>query len=243
MRFLLPIIILLSSYSIADTINLASADYPPFYGKDIKDQGPVTKIVREAFGAVGHKVNIKFYPWVRGEKLAAECKVDGMFPPWDKPERRAWGIFSDPIPPANEIGFYRHNDNSEVLSDLKSNKDNISVGIVNGYVYPDSFLNSGMQTKVVNTDLNNLKKLLRKRIDLALLDKAQAKYLINTQIEEKHRNRLTWVEPSIQKNEQYLVMCKKAVNADKKIADFNAGLKIITDNGRVDEILSEHGLL
>lgn len=243
MKFLFSVLLLISSISAADTINLSSADYLPFYGKNLVEQGPVTKIVTEAFAAVGHEVNINFYPWVRAETLASECKVDGMFPPWDKPKRRVWGLFSDAIPPANELVYYHHKDNTQVLSDLKFNKSNIIVGIVNGYVYPDAFLNSGMKLYEVPSDLNNLRKLARQRIDLIIIDKVRAEYLIKTQLEEHERTQISQLDAMVEITPQHLVICKSAPNAEQKIADFNAGLKIIIASGRVNEILVEFGLL
>ncbi len=243
MKFLFSALLLISTASFADTINLSSADYLPFYGENLIEQGPVTKIVTEAFAAVGHEVNINFYPWERAETLASECKVDGMFPPWDKPKRRVWGLFSDAIPPANELVYYRHKSNTQVLSDLKSNKSNITVGIVNGYVYSDAFLNSGMKLYEVQSDLNNLRKLARQRIDLIIIDKVRAEYLIKTQLEEHERAQISLIESMVEVSPQHLVICKKAPNAEQKITDFNSGLKMLIDSGRVNQILGEFGLI
>ncbi len=244
MRIAILILLILSLPCYAqNNINLSSANYPPYYGENLKNQGPVTQIVRAAFKEVGYKVKIEFYPWIRGEMLAKEGRVDGMFPPWDKPERRGWGIFSDPIPPTNEIGLYkRRND----LLIFKAYARNILVGVVRGYANPKIFEDSGIGRHIVESDLQNLRILIKKRVDLIIIDKNQAKFLINKHIKKEYNSEycdnLVWISPAIRVNEQYLIISKKTSQARKKVADFNRGLKIITEQGKVDMILRQSGM-
>lgn len=58
--------LLLPQQAVAEKlISLTSAEYPPYYGKELNNQGPVTEIVNQAFAKVGYKVMIDFFPWAR----------------------------------------------------------------------------------------------------------------------------------------------------------------------------------
>ena len=87
-----------------------------------------------------------------------------------------------------------------------------------------------------------MKKLLLGRVDLVIIDKTQGQYLINNQFDKKDHNKLSWMEPPIQTNKQYLVICKDAPEASKKIEDFNRGLQLIKESGEVSQILKQHGM-
>lgn len=84
MRVLTVLSMILVAVSVsahADTIKLASGNgYEPFSDEDLPGGGFATEVVREAFQAAGHSVNVNFLPWKRGERLVKKGDRVGTFP-------------------------------------------------------------------------------------------------------------------------------------------------------------------
>jgi polar amino acid transport system substrate-binding protein len=220
-------------------ISLASAEYPPYYGEQLKNYGPVTQIIVEAYEEVGYDVDVKFFPWVRGENMAKEGKYDGMFPPWHTKEREDYFVFSDPLFP-NNIHFYKLKKTKVAFSsyeDLKGYK----IGVVRGYANPAVLAEVDLQFEEVSKDLQNLLKLAAGRIDLTLMDSKLAEFLIRSELPE-YTDAFARIDPAVESRMQYLCISRKAVDYQTKLEDFNRGLKLLRESGEYEEILLEHGL-
>lgn len=62
------------------TVHLVTLDYPPYIIKqDGKVQGPVVRVVREAFRRLGYSVSIEMLPWSRSLDMVTQGTADGLF--------------------------------------------------------------------------------------------------------------------------------------------------------------------
>ncbi|MCP4050192.1 MAG: ABC transporter substrate-binding protein, partial [bacterium] len=141
-----------------------------------------------------------------------------------------------PIP--NIIGFYKQKDKKIIFKTFQDLK-RYRIGSVLGYAYPKEFLEANLRNNKSYTDEVLMEKLVQGKIDLALIDKIQAEYLLN----KKHADqsdKFVFLEPPIEIKDQHLVISKKTKNAQKIINDFNHGLKIIIDDGTFKDILKRH---
>ena len=151
-------------------IILATLDWEPYIGQDLKNQGYVAEIIREAYKRSGYEVKIKFTPWARTVNLSKTGQVDGYFPEYFADEVKSHALFSDPFQ-GGPIGFFKRKDNKisfQTLQDLKPYK----IGVVRDYVNTKEFDDADYLVKeAVNNDLTNLRKLIGRRIDLTIGDK------------------------------------------------------------------------
>lgn len=220
-------------------ITLTAAEYPPYYGKNLKNYGPVTEIIVEAYRKVGYEVTTIFYPWVRAEILAMEGKYDGMIPPWFTKERAEYFVFSAPLFP-NNLSFYKRKDvqiTYKKAVDLKPYR----IGVVRGYANPKILLNAGLQFEGVTLDVQNLHKLAARRIDLAVMDNKVADFLIQNE-NPRYAAIIEKMSPQLESKMQYLCLSKKAKNYQIKLKKFNNGLKLLRSSGEFEKILLSHGL-
>ncbi len=228
----------IQGYASENEIFLTSAEYPPYYGEQLENKGFITVIIREAFKRAGYEVKVEFYPWARAEMIAKKGDSDGMFPPWHTKEREQWFVYSNTIPIPNVIGFYKQKDKKIIFKtyeDLKSYR----IGFVLGYAYPKDFLEAKLRKSKSYTDEILIERLVQGKIDLALIDKLQAKYLFNTKFVDQS-DKFEFMEPPIEVKDQYLVISRKTKNAQKKINDFNHGLKTLISDGTFKNILKKH---
>jgi len=230
-----------SSVCLADgnKLNIVADNYPPYYGKELRDGGVLTEIVVEALKRAGYDVEIKFVPWKRALEGTKLGKHDGLYSVYYRKEREEWFVYSDPIPPANEIGFYKHKNKDisfKTIEDLKP----YTIGVTRGYALPPGFDQASLKISWVKDDEVSLRKLHKGRVDLALVDKILGTFIMDTKIPEAVPD-LVWLDPPVHVEFQHLVFSKKAGNFAMKLADFNRGLAEIEEDGTLNAIIKKSG--
>jgi len=168
--------------SAQETIRITTGEWAPFISKDLKHGGVVLHIVKDAFKAVGIKVEYGFFPWARAKHLAQIGKWDGT---------AVWGISSE------RENFFYYSDlvmtSPYVLFHLKSyplswNTWDDLAGIPMGGLIETNYgpdftrLNKAgkMDVEWVPNDGLNFTKLLAKRIKFVPLELDVGYHIINS---------------------------------------------------------------
>ncbi|ARU56829.1 putative amino acid ABC transporter periplasmic component [Oleiphilus messinensis] len=216
-------------------------NYPPFYGEKMEDKGPLIEIIVRALESQGYKTRILFSPWKRAMLYAKEGKVaDGMVGVWYNDDRAEDFIYSAPIFP-NRSGFYKHKEQNIVYTDYQDLvKQGYRLGSVIGYIHPKGLEESGIQIEWVPNDIQNLKKLALKRVDLVVVDREYARYVLKGLPDIA--SRIEWMDPVLIEAQQHLIISRKTKNAHVIIDAFNTGLELLRQTGNFDEIIQKHGL-
>lgn len=222
-----------------ETIKINTSDYEPYYGQNMPDYGPVLKVVVLAFAESGYATEIRFRPWARVISEGSHGECDAIACVWFNTDREDWMALTDPILD-NEVGFFKNVTDDltfKDFSDLKAR--NVMVGVVRGYINPEGFAESGVQTEEVGEDLLNLRKLVANRVRLTISDKNMGLYLMK---KEGKTAEIVWLT-TLQRIPLRLGIMKKAQGDwEKKRDDFNKGLKRLQDKGVVDQIFQEYDL-
>ena len=228
-----------------NVVNLAATEFPPYLGEHLEHGGVMTQIAQEAYERVGYQVNVHYHPWARALALVRIGELDGLVQVWMREERKEWLLFSAPIPSANsEVVFYKRKD----LNIEFDGKDYLAlkpytIGAGRGYADPEGFekIRDQLRVEIVTTDIQNLKKLELGRIDLMIVDKFVAQYLLETQMPESVAS-FDWLGSALSLESNHMGVSRKAPEARKKLEDFNRGLVLLKQEGRIQGILAEHGL-
>lgn len=231
--------ILLSAQPIlAADLKVAATEWPPFYGSELPDNGFMTEIVLEAFERAGHSSEVEFVPWKRAFEGTRDGKFDALFTMWYREEREADFIFSDPLP-SNELVFLVRAGASASFEGYEALKDQ-TVGVVRGYAAPPGFEEAGLKVSEARDDEENLRKLLRGRVDMVLTDRIVAQHIINTKLADEE-DAFGWMEPPVHVDIQYLVVPKVLEASSDLMAGFNAALAEMTEDGTLKTIMGKHG--
>jgi polar amino acid transport system substrate-binding protein len=217
---------------------LAVAIYPPYNYKDENGEikGLNIEIITAALSSVGYQVNIELLPFGRALQYAKQGTVDGIAL-WYSEHRTQWFQFSEPFTNSESV-FYKRKSlkvNYQTLSDISP----FIVGTVQKYAYPENFSNnSKIKKDQVLNDEKNIKKLILGRIDLALIDKRMAQFILK----KNHPEQIHLFDSAgTLKNENYyLAISKNTENYKQKIKVFNLGLANIKKNGILEKIISRY---
>lgn len=160
----------------ADTLRIATTEWPPYTSAARADQGASAAVLRAALQAVGHELQLEFLPWARAVYEGTQgAQALGYFPAYESAERSRLALRSARIG-ESRVGFaYRSGHappNWTRLDDLAS----LRIGVVRDYVNSEDFdtrMRDGrLKTEAAVSDEENLRKLAGGRVDLAVVDHA-----------------------------------------------------------------------
>lgn len=239
LTFLIAGLLLSAPLQAEEKIIACTNNYEPYYGEGMSGYGPVIRITRLAFKEVGYDIDVRFSPWARVLKEAQAGQCDVVIGVWFDTGRTEWMALTDVLL-VNEIGFYKRKGDSLAFkgySDLKS--QNAVIGTVRGYISPKVLHQAGIASEEEAEDLLNMKKLLKNRIRLALVDRRVGTHLMGKSGRETD---IVWLV-TLQKLPLRNAVIKTARGDWKKRqTDFNRGLALIAGRGDVARILREHHL-
>lgn len=211
-------------------VYMTSLEWPPYSGEVLSRDGCSINIASRAFAASGYELKVKFYPWKRTVRTAErDLNFIGYLPEYYFKEIERKFIFSDPIG-ESPLGFISLRSNSfswEKLSDLKGKV----IGVVEGYVNTDDFDKMVAEGKLTVEksvdDLTSLRKLLRGRIELAVIDRNVFEYMMNVYPEfYTKRGTIEFNEKLLGTRKLYACFRRSPKGAEA-CRVFNAGLKQI----------------
>ncbi len=221
-------------------VTLAYGEYPPYYGSSLNGKGFITEIVTKAYALSDYHVELVYIPpWQRRVEEVKKGVYDGLFSMWYAKDRERWFLFSNPMP-ANEIGFYKHTDSAVTFTSV-SDLAGTRLGTVHGFIYPPQLEGSGAIIEEVTYLQQNIAKLLKQRIDMALVDKAVGRHILVSRYPE-YKDDLIYIEPSIATINQHLVISRQAADAQEKLNAFNRGYAILKQSGEVNRLATKYGI-
>lgn len=147
-----------STSVLAETITLATGEWPPFMGKDIDGHGLHSKMLKTVFAEMGHEVDIKFMPWKRVYELTKKGDYVAAFSWLKTPARQKEMLFPEnELALSREVGFYKKSKFPNGLAiksidDIK--KQNLKVVGISAYWYEEPIKAKGIKANFVsNADL------------------------------------------------------------------------------------------
>lgn len=221
------------------TINLATLNWPPYVKEKPENDGFIIEIVTEAFNKVGYKVKITFMPWKRVLKSVKEGKFDALFPSYYSEYRAKTYALSLPIGNGPIVIYKRVGEKISFsnLSDLKP----YPIAVVRGYINTKEFDEADFLNKVESdNDISSLKMLYKGLVDLAVIDKYTAEYILTESLLEA-KGKLESLANPLEEKPLYLGFSKKIPNYQKFLNDFNKGLNQISENGMIKKIMKKYG--
>jgi ABC-type amino acid transport substrate-binding protein len=248
-------------------VKLLSLTWEPYAGPDMPEKGFTAAIVRMAFEKAGYAVTIEFHNWDQSLEMTKNGKADGLFPTYFTKEREAYLAYSEPfgnsylglcrIRPVHSFSpggieydkrkGFKHDliqfktdpriDQTQALRDLKQYK----FGVSRGYANTPEFDAADFLTKIVAAnDEENILQLLQGDVQLIVIDKYVAKNLIAKKFPWRTGD-IEFMEPPLAVRKLYLTISKRTDNYQQKINDFNKGLKILQQEGRIQRLMRVYG--
>lgn len=215
----------------AESVTIATLDWPPYTSKSLPLGGATTAVVRDAFAKAGLGIKVEYLPWKRAIETAKDdAGVVAYYPGYHCHHVKGF-VPSHPIGDG-PLGFAENVDHPVVWKSLANLiKQKTTIGTVLGYANTKAFdadVRSGQIRAIpAPNDLTNLRKLARDRIDLAVIDKLVMSYLLATEPSLKGDAKILKFN-SQPLAEKTLFICFNDTKAGHALRDrFNRGLATI----------------
>lgn len=208
--------------------------FPPYAYFDPASGQPAgldTEIVRAVLDAVEQPHEIRLYPWERVKKMLEYRQVDLAYQFVGTPERMAQYRLVGPIRNGITVLMSRRDGPADFrsLDELAP----YTIGTVLGFAYTEAFDKAPLKkdSGAINPQ-QLMQKLLLKRVDLIVGDKAQLLHLAREAGAEKE---LRVVGRPLAEVPRYVGFAK---DDEAKARRFAEGLELIRRNGTLDRILA-----
>ena len=221
------------AFAADPVVLMASLEWPPYVSERLPGQGIISQRVRMALAHEGYQLQIRFLPWKRAVAMVQHStSYIGVFPEYASPQREHEFYCSDPILQA-PLAFIQDARLPPIdwlrLEDLAGYR----IGTVAGYISTPEFdALVARKTLVIDeaqNDIANLKKLLRGRIELAVIDPVLYRYLLRHDPEIKA---LSWRLRLVSRllGQMQLVACFRHDAAGERVRNaLNRGLLQLDD--------------
>ncbi|MEE8382101.1 MAG: transporter substrate-binding domain-containing protein [Thermodesulfobacteriota bacterium] len=225
----------------ADSVRLASGEWPPYQSENLKYSGVASRIVTEAFLSQGIDTEYGYFPWANSLQNAKSGKWDGTFLWFDTPKRRESFFVSDPILDVQYVFFYKKNYNFDwkTISDLKG----VKIGGTIDYDYGKSFGDAEKEKLIdvvrASSDKVNFKKLLAGRIQIFPCDLDAGMELLNNSFHQEEVSTIKYHKRPVKAAPHHLLLSKMVPKNQDRMDKFNKGLKELRESGKIALYLNE----
>lgn len=221
----------------AETLRIATLEWSPYVGADLPGQGLAARILHEALALEGMQAELVFLPWQRALNDASAGRYDALMPAYLSTERAALFHTSMPLLDS-QLGFFRRRDQAIAFTDLDSLRP-YRIGVVRGYVNREDFDRADyLHKEVVTHDWQNLEKLLRGRLDLAVVDRYTGYHLLARHAPAL-RERLEFIEQPLAVKPLYVLVPRSRLDGQQLNARIDRSLRTLHRSGRIEQMVAQ----
>lgn len=237
--FLLLFFFLLAARGFAsESIVIATGEYSPFTSRDAYKGGFINHIIAEAFQDQGVDVQFTYLPWKRALEMTRRGKYIAISYFACNEERKKDFICSETLR-EGKYEFVTLKDHPmsdwEKLEDFKG----IRMGATRGYTYTKEFYKAGEDgvfiLDVVTNDETNFKKLFGGRIEFFPIGKVTAYTLLRSKFKPGSIDKIKFLPKPLTVLYETLLFSKTHPDAEKFVQLFNAGVRKIKKEGKLDQ--------
>ncbi|SBT18467.1 Bacterial extracellular solute-binding proteins, family 3 [Marinomonas gallaica] len=221
----------------AQTVDLTTMNWPPFYGDSLEKGGFISAIVDEALAESGYDSTIEFTAWQTALDTVKAGDKDAIVGGYYSEERAQEYYFSIPIYTVL-AGLIKKPDFPLSNYDSFESLDQYSIAKLKGSVIGESF---------DNFPFSDLKEYPEVSDAIKALDSGEVQLYADSLAVAKEAAEAAGIDasqlqillPPLEENDLYLLISKSIPNAEELRDAFNKGLMEIQMSGRYDEILAE----
>ena len=226
------------SASAEEIIAIATLEYHPWTGKNLKFNGFVNHVVSEAFRRKGYSVNFTYLPFKRGVIETKNGQYSALsYVYWSKDREKEFYL-SEPIS-EEKIVFFHLKSNPikdwKTLDDLKKYK----FGATRGYTYTKEFWQTieskRLKADLTDNDMQNFKKLFAGRIDIFPSGLVNGISLLQMEFDASKSHLISFHPKPLSEITGHLAFSRNRQASENLLQIFNDGLAKLKEEGLYDQ--------
>ena len=225
--------------SAAEIITIATLEYPPWTGKNLKDNGFVNHAIAEAFKRRGYTVKYTYLPWKRAVAESRSGNYSALsYVYWSKDWQKDFYL-SDPISEEKIVFFHLKSDPIKAWKTLDDLKD-YKFGATRGYTYTKEFWQAAkskrLEVDVTDSDEQNFKKLLAGRIDIFPSGLVNGVNILQKEFDAGQSDLITYDTKPLSETTGHLAFPRSRKNSESLLRIFDQGLAELKQEGLYDRL-------
>ncbi|MCP4298666.1 MAG: amino acid ABC transporter substrate-binding protein [Proteobacteria bacterium] len=225
----------------ADTIRVATGDYPPLTGKNLKHYGLMNRIVTEAFALEGVTVEYGFFPWGRSLEYVRLGEWDATsYWSYNKSREKDF-LHSDPI--LEDTNVFFHLKSFQFDWDDWSDLQGLNIGVTLWYSSTKLLKKKQKIGKynlqVVTNDELNIRKLLQGRIQLYPLDPNVFRAVMKNKFSAAESELITSHPKLLNPVKNNILFSRRIKGNERRLKLFNNGLRRLREEGKIEQFQKE----
>lgn len=220
-------------------VEVATLNWPPYTARKLPRGGAVTAVVRAAFAQQDLDVAVRFWPWKRAiaKAKAVDNAVVAYFPGYHcHHDPKSEFVRSQPLG-ASPLGFAEHRQAQHSwndLDDLRGKRIGTVVGYANTQEFDRRVARGELRVIPSSSDATNLRRLLDRRIDYAVVDKFVLAYLKKTHPELRGRAHEILFDARPLENKSLYLCFRDDDRGNRLRRIFDRGLNKLDPQGMLD---------
>jgi polar amino acid transport system substrate-binding protein len=230
------------SASAEEIVTIATLEYHPWTGKNLKSNGFVNHVITEAFQRRGYTVRFTYLPWKRAVTETKSGQYTALsYVYWSKDREKEFYL-SDPISEEKIVLFHLKSNSIKDWKTLEDLKD-YKFGATRGYTYTKEFWDAAkskrLMVDVTNTDKQNFKKLLVGRIDIFPSGFVNGLSLLQKEFNPGIPRLISFHSKPLSKTTGHLAFTRSKKNSENLARIFNQGLAKLKQEGLFDKFIKD----
>lgn len=227
------LISLLASTASAETIKIATTHWPPYMIEEQKTDF-IREVTRRALATQDRQVRFHFLPWKRAIEDAAAGKYDAIAGLYSTPERLETFLFTAPLH-GSELVLLQRKSKPAKAAKLSEK----IFGVVRGYSNAPWIDDTSDITKTfAKSDAHNLTLLDKERIDVSVIDKRVADYLLRQRQSTLDNYKI--ISPAIGFMPVYVAFPVANSNSKDLVSSFNSGFLSMMLSGEISQLTEQY---
>lgn len=244
LAMLAALICLTLSFNISakEKVRLTTGEWAPYISEALDNKGLFSQITVEAFATQGIDVELGFFPWQRVFQLSRSGEWDGTIAYAKTSEREQYYIYSEPLYTGQYALFHlkSHPIKWKKYTDLHG----VRIAATRGFGGMGQEFLEAEANKVINVDRlasddQSFNMLLLGRVQAVASDVEVGYALLYKIFGPEKANLFTHSTRLIQHAKYHLVLAKNLKKNEELMKKFNAGLNILKQSGRYNQIVNE----
>jgi polar amino acid transport system substrate-binding protein len=204
---------------------------------DLEKQGGfLVAVTQRAFERVGYAVTVSYVPWARALRMVAAGEAEALLGAYHSAERAERLLYTDPIGRAEVVffGLKEAGIRYRSVEDLRPYR----IGTIIGASYTPEFDAADFLMKEPVSDyLLNLRKLLAGRVQLVVEKRSVVEHALATRFPSE-APRVVALDKPLKSALFFNAFSRALPGHERKVADFNAGLRSISADGTLAAIMA-----
>jgi len=224
-------VLLISLLCQAETVTIMTGEYQPYTSTHAGGARIMQDLVTRAFAQENITVSYQYAPWKRCEAEVETGRAFAAIPYFKTEERSQRFEFSDPVIYSINRFFYNRERfpsgfEWQHLEEFRP----YTFGGVQGYWYIRTLEAAGISVDPIQSDIQNMRKLVHQRIDFTIIDELTGKHLLQL-FPTSEADKISMLEKPESIQPFHLLISRQYPNAEQLTHRFNRGLEKLKQSG------------